>query len=144
VSDHLTIAGQPLAYEAAELIAALVTHLSSVVALEDAQLHQTHVKMTDWWFSMPTTGEEPIGLRTFDGRALAGQINTRWRIWILAHRSLPSGASELLESTAQKLAGFLPPKEMDHVPAPPDRGGGGTSSGGELGIPVSWARKARN
>lgn len=119
--------------------------LSSRLALEDVQPHDVHIKMTDFWFSVPNpAGETPIGLREPDGCVLSAQINWRWKLWTAANGTFPSEAFELVSSMARKLASFLPAEEMPHVPAPVGGGGGGTPGAAEFGIPGSWAREARN
>jgi hypothetical protein len=76
---------------------------------------------------------------------LEAQINNRWRLVVVSYRTMLPDAEELVKWAAEKLAVWLPVKTADDEPAvPPGGGSGGSGGSAELGIPISWARKARN
>jgi hypothetical protein len=76
---------------------------------------------------------------------LEAAINDRWKLIVLSNRTMPPDAEALVKWTAAKLAVHLPVRTADDDPAvAPGGGSGGSGGSAELGIPLSWARKARS
>jgi hypothetical protein len=160
VSDPLIIDGHALEGEAVEIIATLAEVCA--VALIDLDENQSHMWMSSWWFSCEATTEQlAASVKRSEGDdSLCIPINRRWILrvsgrgirvaddgWIVTYAAAPPLSVEqetLAANTAERLARFLPSTSRFSELLPPDRSGSGGSGGAELGIPVWWARKARN
>lgn len=161
VSDPLIIDGHELESEAVEIIATLAEVCA--VALIDLDENQSHMRMSSWWFSCKATSEQlaaTAGKRTEGHESLCIPINQRWILrvsgrgiriaddgWIVTYAAAPPLSTEqvtLATESAELLARFLPSTSRSSDLLPPDGTGSGGSGSAELGIPVWWARKARN
>ena len=161
VSDPLIIDGHALESEAVEIIATLAEVCA--VALIDLDENQSHMRMSSWWFSCKATTEQlaaTVVKRSEGHESLCIPINRRWILrvsgrgiriaddgWIVTYAAAPPLSTEqetLAADTAELLARFLPSTSRFSELLPPDGTGSGGSGSAELGIPVWWARKARN
>jgi hypothetical protein len=71
------------------------------------------------------------------------RINRRWTLYVCARGGLHHDAQRIADWAARKLDAHLPKQAADEPRSPP-ASGGGSSGSAEAGIPVWWARKARN
>jgi hypothetical protein len=127
---------------AQEIVEALKDVLGGMLMLIDDHEKVVHTAMSRGWFS-------------FRGARLSAKrhrchaevtVNDRWTLFVLArkHRPLRPDTAPLVTWAAQKLAHHLPRRPADDLPYPPTGGSGGPPSSAEVGIPVWWARRARN
>ena len=129
-----------LAAEGRKIMEAVKTALRASVVLHDAQKQAHHLaRGGDRWLSIQSTAtDEPV--RCY----VASKVNDRWTLYVCSRRPLHPDAQSLADWAADKLAPYVPVKTTDEPASPPSGGGGGSGGSAEVGIPVWWARKARN
>jgi hypothetical protein len=164
-ADSLMIDGEPLGDEAVQIVDALGDTLFVYVTLIDLAEEQVHARMSSGWFShrspVETLGARVLDRRREDEQAFV-RVNRRWILRLATRRkrpidarlritasevervALPPDAMRMAAWAAEKLAHFLPAASPGSDAPAPARGGGRGGGSAELGIPVWWARKARN
>jgi hypothetical protein len=132
----------PLSPEARQVVDAISNLLRASVVLHDGEKDaHHHVARTPDRLSIPRGwfDEMPRWCR------LESRINDRWTLNVFSFRTMLPDAESLVKWAAEKLTVHLPVRAADDDPAVPPAGGSGGSGGSaELGIPISWARKARS
>jgi hypothetical protein len=124
-----------------EIVEGLSIALDATVDLYDGSDRRHHFLMrTRRWFSSRTPDQ---GMTRVPGICtLEVTITDRWTLRIFKKGNLHQDAEALADWAAEKLADDLPRGERLETTFAPVEGGGGSSGAAELGIPVSWARKA--
>jgi hypothetical protein len=122
-----------------EIVDTLTDVLAASVVLYDAEKHTHHLAMSQgrWISHQSTTWDQPRLCY------VQARINDRWTLYVCSRRRLHPDAESIAAWAADKLAPQLP-KRTDEPAYPPVAGGGGSGGSAEIGIPVWWARKARN
>jgi hypothetical protein len=112
-----------------------------VILIDDAE-KSLHLSMSRGWMSCQGTRAD-VESR---GCHLEVPINVRWSIHVATKRepSLNPNVKQLLTWAAMKLAPHLPSRSAVDFLDPPTGGSGGPPGSAEVGIPVWWARRARN
>jgi hypothetical protein len=161
--SELLIDGHPLDDEAEQIVDACRDTLPAGVTLVDLDEAKAHGRMSRGWFShsVPVRALEARVLdRLREGEMVYVRVNRRWILRVVSRNKRvvheagivsvvtsagsPADAMALALWAAEKLAHFLPAASRFSDVTPPARGGGGSGGNAELGIPVWWARKARN
>ena len=132
-----------------ELVDALKDALDGAfVFLIDDTEKCLHLSMPRRWFSCQRTRAELQSHGELQSRGchLEVAVNARWSIYVAAKAApyLHHDAKRLLTWVAAKLEPHLPPLPALGFRDPPTGGDGGPSGSAEIGIPVSWARRARS
>ena len=129
-----------LARPAQEVVEALTTVLAASLVLYDAEAHTHHLAMREgrWITHRSTTWDEPRLC------VVQARINDRWTLYACSRQRLHADAQSIATWAADKLAPHLPKRAADEPTLPPVGGGGSSGGSAEIGIPVWWARKARN
>ena len=121
---------------------AIVDMLTDVLAAgvvlydADAQTHYLAMREGRWIAHRSATWDAPRACYVH------ARVNDRWTLYVCSGRGLHPDAESIAAWAADKLAVHLP-KRADEPTYPPIAGGGSGGSAA-LGIPVWWARKARN
>jgi hypothetical protein len=129
-----------LSAEGRKIADAVKTALNASVVLHDAEKREHQVaRAGERWLSIQTTAtDEP---QVF---YVTSRINDRWTLYVCSRRRLHPDAQSLADWAAQKLAQHVPDRTADEPASPPFGRGGSSGGSAEVGIPVWWARKARN
>jgi hypothetical protein len=129
-----------LSADGRKIVDGVKTALHASVVLHDAEKHEHHLARSgDTWQSIKTTATDEPRLCY-----VASRINDRWTLYVCSRRPLHPDARSLADWAAIKLALHVPRKTADDPASPPFGGSGGSGGSAEIGIPVWWARKARN
>jgi len=129
-----------LSDEGQKIVDTLAKVLDASVTLYDTERRAGHHVA-----SGPSRLSFPNGV--IDGRHLChlrARINGRWTLSVSSQRRLHPDAESLAKWAATKLEPHVPDKTAEEPTIPPAGGGGGSGGAAEIGIPVWWARKARN
>jgi hypothetical protein len=132
--------GFRLSRPAQEIADALTSVLSASVVLYDVPQRTHHLAMREGrWISHRNAAFDEPRLCSLQAR-----INDRWMLYVCSRRPLHPDAGSIAGWAAAKLALHLPRRADDEPTYPPVGGDGGSGGAAEIGIPVWWARKARN
>jgi hypothetical protein len=131
-----------LGLRAQEIVDALRDVLGGVLILVDHHHKMVHAATAGGWYSRRDAR------LTVDPRRCRAEatIHDRWILMVLARKGqmLPPDADLLVDWAAVKLSLYMPARPDEELPHPPRGDGGGSSGSAELGIPVWWARRARD
>jgi hypothetical protein len=164
--EVFSIDGQALDRRADEIIEMLAEVVSFHVQLFDLERRRAHLRTSARsWFSHDIVGAEKLAdaviTPSHESQSVFVRINRRWilRVGTTGPRVHDDGFTvtygkdpplsvehlALAERAAEMLGCVLPaPSNASEVAPPAGSDGGGGSGSAELGIPVWWARKARN
>jgi hypothetical protein len=162
VAAPVSIDGHVLEHPAGDIFE-MLAEVPFHVALIDLQEKRNHLRMSTSWFSHDIETKEltsSVVTRSHDHGAPLIRINSRWILRVarraprvthdgftVSYGEAPAISMEhlaLAEKAAEMLRAVLPPPSRDSEAVPPDGSSGGGSGSAELGIPLSWARKARS
>jgi hypothetical protein len=128
-----------LSQQGQDIVDVLTNVMVASVLLYDAETRTHHLAMRDGWISNQRS-RPGIPRRC----RLQARINDRWTLLVGARRPLHPDAETIVQWAARHLTAHVPDKTTQEPVYPGPGGGGGSGSAAEIGIPVWWARKARN
>jgi len=129
-----------IAKQAQEIVDGLRATFDAGLEIFDGEARCSHFAISDRWLSSDVYPSEPERR----GCYVEARINDRWTLYLFSRRRLHPDAEAMATWAARMLASYLPRRRVDEPAYRPPGGTGGPGGSAELGIPVWWARKARN